>query len=111
MIFTYIFHFGLIFEVMHFVFHFISFFKTKENFFLRPFVEYTFLVGKQNVGAGIYTLMSIFDGLDPSTCCGKMEKARPMREEMDGNVVNFPPETAFSTFMLYFVKYFSLFVP
>ena len=47
-------------------------------------MEFTFLDSKQYVGAGIYTLVSIFDGLDPSVCCRKMEKARPMREEMDG---------------------------
>ena len=59
-------------------------------------MEYTFLECKQNVGAGINTLMSIFDGLGPSFFCQKMEKARPMREQMDGNVVFFfPPESAF----------------
>ena len=41
------------------------------------------------------TLMSISDGLGPSIFCQKMEKARPMREELDGRVVCFPPEAAF----------------
>ena len=50
---------------------------------------------KQYVGAGINTLMSISDGLRPSIFCQTMEKARPMREEMDGKVVSFPPESAF----------------
>ena len=57
---------------------------------------------KQHVGAGINTLMSISDGLGPSIFCRKMEKARPMMEEMDGKVVYFPPESAFLTLMLYF---------
>ena len=42
------------------------------------------------------------DGLGPSIFSRKMEKARPMREEMDGKVVYFPPETAFLSLMLYF---------
>ena len=33
--------------------------------------------------------MSISDGLGPSIFCRKMEKARPMMEEMDGKVVYF----------------------
>ena len=57
---------------------------------------------KQHVGAGINALMSISDGLGPSIFCRKMEKARPMMEEMDGKVVYFPPESAFLTLMLYF---------
>ena len=46
--------------------------------------------------------MSISDGLGPSIFCRKMEKARPMREEMDVRVVYFPPESALSPLMLYF---------
>ena len=42
--------------------------------------------------------MSISDGLRPSIFCRKMEKARPMREEMDGKVVCFPQESAFFHF-------------
>ena len=42
---------------------------------------------KQYVGPGINSLMSIFDGLGPFICCRKMEKARPMREEMDAKIV------------------------
>ena len=34
--------------------------------------------------------MSISDGLGPSIFCRKMEKARPLREEMDRNVCLFP---------------------
>ena len=56
---------------------------------------------KQHVGAGINALMSISDGLGPSIFCRKMEKARPMMEEMDGKFVYFPPESAFLTLMLY----------
>ena len=54
---------------------------------------------KQHVAAGISALMSISDGLGPSIFCRKMEKARPMMEEMDGKVVYFPPESAFLTLM------------
>ena len=64
-------------------------------------MEYTILDCKQNVGAGMNTLMSVSDGLGPSIFCRKMEKARPMREvreEMDGKVVYFPPETPFFNF-------------
>ena len=56
----------------------------------------------KNVGAGRNTLMSISDGLGPSIFCRKMENARPMKEEMDGKVVYFPPESALSPLMLYF---------
>ena len=59
-------------------------------------MEDAFLNCKQYVGAGIITLMSISDGLGPSTLCGKMKKSHPMREEMDGKVVYFPPDWAFS---------------
>ena len=45
--------------------------------------------------------MSISDGLGPSIFCRKMEKARPMREEMEGKVVYFPPESALLPLMLY----------
>ena len=55
---------------------------------------YNFQHFKQYVGAEISPLMSISEGLGPSIFCGKMEKARPMREEMDGKVVHFPPEWA-----------------
>ena len=55
---------------------------------------------KKYVGAGISTLMTLSDGLGPSIFCGKMKKARPMREEVDGKVVYFPPESAFLTLML-----------
>ena len=56
----------------------------------------------QHVGAGIGTLMSISDGLGSSIFCRKMEKARPMMEEMDVKVVYFPPESAFLTFEVLF---------
>ena len=46
--------------------------------------------------------MSISDGLGPSIFCRKMEKARPMREEMDGKVVYLLPESALLPLMLYF---------
>ena len=40
----------------------------------------------QCVGAGITTLMSFSDGLEPYFLCRKMEKTRSMKEEMDGEV-------------------------
>ena len=46
--------------------------------------------------------MSISDGLGPFIFCRKTEKARPMRKEMDGNDVYFPPESALPPLMLYF---------
>ena len=46
--------------------------------------------------------MSISDGLGLSILCRNMEKARLMREEMDGKVVYLPPESAFLSLMLYF---------
>ena len=46
--------------------------------------------------------MSISDGLGPSIFCRKMEKVRPMREEIDGKVVYFPPESALLHLMLHF---------
>ena len=48
-----------------------------------------------NVGAGRITWMSVSDGLGPFIFCRRMEKARPMREEMDGKDVIFPPESEF----------------
>ena len=35
--------------------------------------------------------MSISDGLGPPNFCRGMEKARPLRERVDGKVVYFPP--------------------
>ena len=65
-------------------------------------MEYFCRTVNKSVGAGTNTLMSISDGLGPSIFCPKMEKARPMREEMDGKVVYFPPESALLPLMLYF---------
>ena len=56
----------------------------------------------KSVGAGINTLMSISDGLGPSIFCRKMEKVRFLREEMDGKVVYFQPESELLPLMLYF---------
>ena len=78
------------------------FFIIKEIFFLFPSMEYFCITVNKGVGAGINTLMSISDGLGLSIFCRKMEKARPMREGMDGKVVYFPPESAFVPLMLYF---------
>ena len=63
-------------------------------------MEYTSLDCKQYVGGEINTLISISEGLAPSIFCRKMEKARPMSEEMSVEVVYFPPESAFLTLIL-----------
>ena len=88
---------------MNFVFYFNSSFFHFTHFIfcsqLRKLVNQNY---KRHVGAGINALMSISDGLGPSIFCRKMEKARPMMEEMAGKVVYFPPESAFLTLMLYF---------
>ena len=65
-------------------------------------MEYFCRTVNKAVGAGINTLMSVSDGLGPSIFCRKMEKARPMKEEMDGKAVYFPPESALLPLMLYF---------
>ena len=65
-------------------------------------MEYCCITVNKSVGAGIKTLMSISDGLGPSIFCRKLEKARPMREDMDGKAVYFPPESALLPLMLYF---------
>ena len=54
---------------------------------------------KQYVGARINTLLSISDGLGPSICYRDLETARPMREEMDGKLVYFPPKSELLTLM------------
>ena len=46
--------------------------------------------------------MSISDSLGLSIFCRKMEKGRPMREEMDGKGVCFLPQSAFLPLMIYF---------
>ena len=65
-------------------------------------MEYSCITVNKGVGAGLNTLMSISDGLGSSISCRKMEKTRPMREEMDGKVVYFPPKSALLPLMLYF---------
>ena len=87
---------------MQFHIYFLIHFIIKEIFFLFPFMEYFYRIVNESVGAGINTLMSISDELGPSIFCRKMEKARPMREDLDGKVVYFPPESALSPLMLYF---------
>ena len=86
---------------MDFYIYFLIHFYKKGNIFLFPFTEFFCRTVNKSVGAGINTLMSISNGLGPSIFCRKMEKARPMREEMDGRVVYFPPELALLPLMLY----------
>ena len=90
-----IFSFNSIFLFKPCILYFIQFFLTREILIIFPFTENTFLVCEQYVCAGTNTLMSISDGLGPSIFCRKLERARPMREEMDGRVVYFPPESEF----------------
>ena len=104
MIIIYIFHIIFVYnfiifiiKVMDLVFYFV--FLTRGNMQSFPIYGRHFSNFKQNVGAEINTLMSIFDGLGPSIFCRMMEKARPMREEMDGKVVYFPPESSFLTLL------------
>ena len=47
-------------------------------------------------GAGKSTLISISDWSDPYIFRRKMEKTRSVKEEMDGKIVYFPPESAYS---------------
>ena len=89
---------------MHSIFYFIftPFFPTKEIIFLFHLGNIFCRTVYKNIGAGIDTLMSNSDGLGPSIFCRKMEKARPMREEMDGKVVYFPPESALLPLIILF---------
>ena len=82
---------------MHLVFYFI--FLTTGNMQSFPIYGRHFSNCKQYVGAGMNTLMSI-SGLGPSIFCRKIEKARPMREEMDGKVVYIPTDSEILTLML-----------
>ena len=87
-------------EVMCFIFFYFFPFSILSYFiFLFQLRKLLYQDCKQHVGAGINALMSISDGVGPSIFCRKMEKARPVMEEMDGNVVYFPPESAFLTLM------------
>ena len=67
------------------LFYFIPIFLTKEILYSFPFREFNFLDCKLCVGAGITTLMSV-----SYIVCRKMEKARPMKEDVDGKVFFFP---------------------
>ena len=103
-------------EVMYFVFHFIFLIFIFVILFLlslsRKFLElsiygvYNYQDFKQHVGAEISALISISDGLGLSIFCRKMEKARPMKEEIHGKVVYFPPESAFPNFDVLMLEVF-----
>ena len=98
-----LFIFAILFKAMQSIFLFFTlFFPTKEIFFLFHLGNIFYRTVNKSVGAGRDTLMSISDGLGPSIFWWKMEKTRPMREEMDGKAVYFPPESALLPFMLYF---------
>ena len=58
-------------------------------------MEYTYFVCKLNVGAGISTSLSMSNGLGPFIFCRRMASTRPKMEEMDGNGVFFPRQSAF----------------
>ena len=55
-------------------------------------------------------MKSISDGLCSNIFCRKVEKTRPMREEMDGKVVNSHQSRHF-LFIAKMSKTFSIFVP
>ena len=57
-------------------------------------MKYTFIDCKKYFGAGTNLKTSISDRLCPYIFRREMEKARPMREEMDGQVVYFQPKSA-----------------
>ena len=85
---------------MHSIFFiFTLFLPTKEVFFFFHLGNRFCRIVNKKVGAGIDTLMSISDGLGLSIFCRKTEKVGPMREEKDGKVVYFPPESAFLPLM------------
>ena len=87
---------------MHFHIYFLIHFLQLRKYFSFSHLRIFLYNSKQIFGARISTLMFISDGLGPSIFCRKMEKARPMREEMDGKVVYIPPESALLPLMLYF---------
>ena len=92
----------IIWSHVFYIFYFVSFSQLRKYFSFSHLENIIFKTVNKNVGARINTLMSISDGLGPSIFRRKMEEARPMREEMDGNVVYFRPESAFLSLMLYF---------
>ena len=101
-------------EIMYFVFYFsflififvIWFSTLLNNEILWTFLSIYGVYNKQNVGAGINALMSNSDGLGPSIFCRKMEKARPMMEEMVGKVVFFPARVGNFNFEVMMLKVF-----
>ena len=90
--------FYFIFSIIHFS-YFVFLPQLRKFVILSIYGVYSYEDCKQNVGLGINILMSVSNGLGPSIFCRKIEKARPMREEMDGKVVYFPPESANMTLM------------
>ena len=54
--------------------------------FIFPMMKVFYSNCKKNVGAGISTLICIFNGLGPSIFRRRMERTRPMREKIDGKV-------------------------
>ena len=64
---------------------------------------------KWNDGAGMSTLMSVSGGLGPIIFRRKMARMRPVREEMDEEIV-FPAIVGISAFDVCFVRVFSLLV-
>ena len=72
------------YSIFFILFHFS---QLRKNFSFSHLGNKFFRTVNKNVDAEINTLMPISDGLGPSIFSRKMEKARPMREEMDGKVV------------------------
>ena len=68
---------------MYFIYFFDAFLLFSSCGTLLSFFVYVIIYC---VGAGITTLMSYSDGLDPYLFRRKMERTRSMKEEMDGEV-------------------------
>ena len=86
-------------------FYFFQIIGTEEIFLVFfHFWSIHFLVCKHNNGAVIITLRSISNGLNSSSFCRKMERARPMKENMDKEVVIFPLELEFQSLAVFMME-------
>ena len=75
---------GFHFLTLSLFFYFFQYFDW--NFSIFHLWKAFYFACKSNVGTGISTLMYISDEQGSSIFPPKMEKARPMRKEMDGEV-------------------------
>ena len=111
-------------EVLYFVFYFFFSFSIFFIFFLLSYLNnfsdfsifgvYNYQDFKQYVGAGINTLMSISDGLGPSSFCRKMEKSASYGGRDGWKSCLFPARVSIpdlDVIMYGVLLYFSLIVP